>query len=332
MAIGTGKQRVLVAPDAFKGTITAGDVAAAIAAGLAEVGLAADPCPVADGGEGTAGIVGRALGGEPRRTAVGDALGRTVDAEFWLVGEDAYLDLAEASGLQRLDTAELDPGRASTAGTGELMLAAVAAGARRIFVAAGGSATVDGGAGAVAAIEAGRGLSGVELTVLCDVATVFEDAPAIYGPQKGASPAVVGLLEERLVALATSLPRDPRRLAMGGAAGGFAGGLWAALDARLVPGAPFVLDLLGFNARLRDAAAVIFGEGRLDSQSFLGKIGGEIVARAKAAGVPAYAAVGRDELDGPSAGYGIAAVVEAGDPVALRRAGAALGGIIGGAI
>ena len=316
---------VLVAPDAFKGTMSAFEVCAALAAGVEEAGGRADRCPVADGGEGTAEIVGRALGAEPREAEVADPLGRPTAASFWLAGEVAYLDLAAASGLSLLGEAERDPLRADTAGTGELALAARRAGATRLVLAAGGSATVDGGLGAVEAIAAGGGLAGCELTVLCDVQTPFELAPRIFGPQKGASPADVATLERRLEALAARLPADPRGRPMTGAAGGFAGGLWAALGAELRPGAPYVLDLLGFDARLAAADAVLFGEGQLDQQSFLGKIGGEVVRRAAVAGVPAYAVVGRSRLSPREAEQrGIAAVVEAGDPAALQRAAASI--------
>ena len=133
--------------------------------------------------------------------------------------------------------------------------------------------------------------------VLCDVRTPFERAPAVYGPQKGADAAMIGRLEERLGALAGRLPRDPRGVPMTGAAGGLSGGLWAACGATLEPGAPFVLDALDFDARMRASRAVVTGEGKLDEQTLEGKLVGEIGTRTRQAGVPLHAIVGTDRLD-----------------------------------
>ncbi len=322
-------RRVLVAPDSFKGTYSAVEVTAALADGLAETGVLADPCPVADGGEGTASVLRRPLGGEWRTAEVTDALGRPVSARFMLAGNEAYLDLAEASGLGDLAVEERDPVTATTFGTGQLMLAAHDAGAKRIVVAAGGSATVDGGAGAIQAINEAGGLEGCELAVLCDVVTPFELAAEVFGPQKGASPEQVEWLTQYLDLMASQLPQDPRGMPMGGAAGGFSGGLWAAFGAELLPGAPFVLDRLDFNRRLAEADAVIAGEGRLDSQSFDGKILGEILGRAATSinsPVPLHAVVGTLGLEPEEASSrGIASVTVAGDAAAFRQAGAEIG-------
>ena len=133
--------------------------------------------------------------------------------------------------------------------------------------------------------------------VLCDVRTPFEDAARVFGPQKGASPDDVRRLTRRLHALARRLDRDPRGVPMTGAAGGLSGGLWAAFGAELVPGASFVLDAIGFDARMRSARAVITGEGRLDRQSLAGKAVSEVATRARQAGVPCHAIVGRNALD-----------------------------------
>lgn len=314
--------RILVAPDSFKGTFSAEQVCEALAAGIEETGARADRCPVADGGEGTAEILRRALDGERHEATVTGPIGEPLRAGFAIAGHDAFIDLAEASGIAELAPGQLDPIKATTAGTGELMLAAREAGARRIFVAAGGSATVDGGAGAIDAIERAGGLGDSELSVLCDVNVPFEMAPAIFGPQKGASPAQVAQLEERLAKLAERWPRDPRGLPMGGAAGGFSGGLWAVLGARLMPGAAFVLGRLAFDRRLREATAVIAGEGALDEQSFMGKILGQIVKRARANGKPVHAVCGRSELSPEEAlAQGLDSVVEAGTLTALRDTG-----------
>ncbi|MGH2919674.1 MAG: glycerate kinase, partial [Solirubrobacteraceae bacterium] len=237
--------RVLVAPDSFKGTFDAATVADALAAGLERAGWDADRCPVADGGEGTMAILVGALGGELVPATASDPLGRPVDCRFGLVGDSAVVETAQASGLALVAPDERDPERASTRGTGEMILAAVAAGAQEIHVAAGGSATTDGGAGAIEAIRAGGGLGAARLVVLCDVETAFEDAPRIFGPQKGADPATVARLEQRLARFAAELPKDPRGVPATGAAGGLSGGLWAAFGAELRPGAPAVLDALG---------------------------------------------------------------------------------------
>jgi glycerate kinase len=287
--------RVLVAPDSFKGTLPAWEVAEACAAGIELAGCAPDPCPVADGGEGTMRIL-VARGGRVVRRSATDPLGRSIEAAIGIHGSDAIVEVAEASGLGLVAPEERDPERATTIGTGELILAAREEGASSILVAAGGSATVDGGAGAIDAIRAGGGLGESRLTVLCDVETTFEDAARVYGPQKGATPEAVGRLEARLDRLAAELSRDPRGVPMTGAAGGLAGGLWAELGAELVPGAECVLDALDFDARLARADAAIVGEGRLDPQSFEGKAVGRIVARCRHAGVPAHAIVGSTAL------------------------------------
>jgi glycerate 2-kinase len=312
--------RALVCPDSFKGTFSAVEVAAAIGAGLEEAGAEVDLCPAADGGEGTAETVRAAIGGEVRTAAAHDPLGRPIEASFVLVegGATAVVDTAAASGLPLVAAAERDAEAASTYGTGELIKAAVDAGARRVLLAAGGSATTDGGIGAIGALRA----DGIVLVVLCDVTTRFEDAAVVFGPQKGADAAAVARLTERLGRIAEELPRDPRGLPMTGCAGGLSGGLWAAFDAELRPGAEFVLDLLGFEERLAAADVVITGEGRIDSQSLEGKIVGQIAAACGAAGKPLHVVVGQDVL-GPAAAKsaGIKSITEAGTLPALRDAG-----------
>jgi glycerate 2-kinase len=316
---------VLVAPDAFKGTFRASEVAAAIGRGLERAGLMPpDLCPVADGGEGTLDALLPRLGGEVIAAEVHDPLGRPLRTGFGLVedGGTAIVETAAASGLSLVAEEERDAWAASTYGTGELIAAAVEAGARVVLVAVGGSATTDGGAGALEAIEEHGGLRGARLVVLCDVRTPFEDAPRVFAPQKGAGPAMVRRLEERLRSLAARWPRNPRGVPMTGCAGGLSGGLWAALGAVLEPGAPWVLDALDFDARMRAARAVVTGEGRLDEQTLQGKLVGEIGTRARQAGVPLHAVVGRDDLDR----FGkriidLQVVIEATDLAAMEEAG-----------
>jgi glycerate 2-kinase len=290
---------VLVAPDAFKGTLSASQVAKAIGSGLRAAGRQTDLLPVADGGEASAEILIDALGGRFESAVVSDPLGRSVSARYGLLndGDTAIVEVAEASGLTRLAEDERDAMRASSKGTGELILAAVAAGAKTVLVGAGSSASTDGGAGAIGAINSGGGLGEANLIVLCDVRSPFEEAAARYGPQKGADPAAVASLRKRLDALARRLPRDPRGQAMTGAAGGLSGGLWAAFAARLTAGSPYLLDRLGFDRRMRMARAVIVGEGTLDRSTLQGKAPFEIATRARQAGVPAYAIVGHNALD-----------------------------------
>src|SRR6478735_3253163 len=286
---------VLVAPDSFKGTFSAAQVAGAIGRGIERAGLMPpDLCPVADGGEGTLDALLPQLGGELRAVTVRGPLGAPVNTGFGLVedGGTAIVEMAMASGLGLV--AEKDAWNASTYGTGELIAAAAQAGAAVILVAVGGSATTDGGAGAIEAIEAAGGIGRAQIVVLCDVRTPFEDAPKVFGPQKGADAPMIARLEARLDELAQTLPKDPRGVPMTGAAGGLGGGLWAQYGATLEAGAPFVLDALDFDERMRAARAVVTGEGKLDEQTLQGEIG----TRTRQAGVPLHAIVGTDQLDG----------------------------------
>lgn len=290
----------LVAPDSFKGTFAAHEVAAALGRGLDQAGVPSDLCPAADGGEGTLAALTPAFGLELVTAPASDPLGRPLDATFGLGREGvAVVEVAAASGLPLVDPAERDAPAATTFGTGELIAAAIAAGARTVYVAVGGSATTDGGTGAVAAIEEAGGLDGAKLALICDVRTPFEDAARVFGPQKGADPETVKQLTRRLdqqaAAYAAEHGKDPRGVAMTGGAGGLAGALWAAYGAELVAGAPFVLNALGYDARMRAAKAVITGEGRIDHQSLVGKLISEAATRARQAGVPCHVVVGRNE-------------------------------------
>jgi glycerate kinase len=310
---------VLVAPDKFKGTLSAREAAIAIGSGLADAGL--DPVeamPLADGGEGTMEALVRARTGRMQPAEAGDPLGRPVNAAFALIdeGKTAVVEMAQASGLWRVATVERDPVGATTYGTGELIAAAIDAGAREVIVGAGGSATTDGGRGALEALGASfadekadlgelrRRLHGVRLKVACDVRNPLcgpSGAARAFGPQKGAGPRQVDELDERLSEWAElakrATGRDPAREPMAGAAGGLAGGLWAFAGAELRPGAALVLDALGFDERMREAFVVVTGEGRLDAQTMSGKTVFEVATRTRQAGVPCYAVVGRDELD-----------------------------------
>lgn len=328
MASASQRQTVLVAPDSFKGTLRATEVAAAVARGLERAGWVPDRCPVADGGEGTLEVLLTALGGETAGARAHDPLGREITAGFGLLedGRTAVVETAQASGLALVAEGERDPLAASTQGTGELVLAAVEAGAQVVLVGVGGSASTDGGAGAIRAIERAGGLRGGRLVVLCDVRTPFERAAEVFGPQKGADPDAVRRLARRLREQARRLPRDPRGVPMTGAGGGLAGGLWAAFGARLEPGAAFVLDALDFDPRARAARAVVTGEGRLDRQTLDGKAVGEVSVRCRQAGVPCHALVGSNALDRfDQRLLDLQTVDEAGTPAALARAAERLG-------
>lgn len=293
---------LVAAPDKFRGTATARDVARAVDRAASAAGWSCALLPMADGGEGTLD----ALGGSRRLTRVRGPLGSEVEAEWRLVRHDgrltAVIEMARASGLELVGGAEgNDPVVASTVGTGQLIVAAVAAGARRVVVGCGGSATTDGGLGAVEALGALAAsghrarLAGVEVVVACDVATRFVEAARVFAPQKGATPAQVALLERRLSQLAQRYA-DERGIDVGelsgsGAAGGLAGGL-ASLGATLVPGFELVAEATGLAHSLSGAQLVVTGEGHLDAQSLEGKVVGGVTGLAAAAGVPALVVVG----------------------------------------
>jgi glycerate kinase len=309
---------VLVAPDKFKGTFSAAEAAKAIASGLRASGREAEELPVADGGEGTAA----ALGGTPVPAPSHDALGRPVETFFsWLDdGHTAVVEAAAASGLWRLAPDELDPLAATSAGTGELIAAAIDAGARHVIVACGGTATVDGGRGMLEAL--GEVPRGTRFTAVCDVRTPWEEAAAVFGPQKGADRAAVTKLRRRLASRASKMRQDPRGVPMTGCGGGISGALWSELGAELTAGPSYVLDSIGFDERMRRAPFVVTGEGRLDESTLAGKAVAEVATRCRQAGVWCHAVVGEDRLDlfGRRV-LDLASVQEASDPRALRRAG-----------
>jgi glycerate kinase len=312
---------VLVAPDKFKGTFSAAAVAAALAAGLRDGGRAADELPVADGGEGT----GEALGGRPVPARALDPLMREVDAAYHVLdgGETAVVEASAASGLWRLAGDELDPRAAGSEGTGQLIAAAIEAGAQHVIVGCGGTATVDAGAGMLEAL--GAPPNGVRFTAVCDVQTPWEQAAAVFGPQKGADRATVRRLRRRLETRANSMKRDPRGVPMTGCGGGISGALWSELGAELAPGPSYVLDAIGFDERMRRAAFVVTGEGRLDQSTLAGKAVAEVATRCRQAGVWCHAVVGHSELDlfGTRV-LDLASVREARDLEAIRAAGRAL--------
>jgi glycerate kinase len=288
-------RKVVAAPDKFKGTITAADVARAIGQACWDMGVDCAEVPMADGGDG----ILEALGGPNRTSVVTGPLGDPLPAQWRLSKGTAVIEMARASGLAIVGGAEHnDPLDASTTGTGELIEHALDAGARRIIVGLGGSATTDGGFGAIRAITAIARLKQVELLVACDVTTPFTQAAEVFGPQKGASPAQVKLLTGRLERLAQMFLEefsvDVTTIEGSGAAGGLGGAL-AALGGRLVPGFELVADELDLYDHLDGADLVITGEGRLDGTSFDGKVVGGVAGLARDAGLPCAAIVGSVE-------------------------------------
>lgn len=324
-------QRVLIAADKFKGSLTAVEVAERVTAGLRRVvpGADVEALPVADGGDGTVAAA-VAAGFERHERKVAGPLGQEVTAAFALRGDTAVVEMAEASGLQRLPRGVFAPLTASTYGSGELLRAALDAGARTIVFGVGGSATTDGGAGMLSALGArfldadgepvppgGGGLadlvradltgldprlSAVDLVLASDVdnpLTGPTGAPAVYGPQKGASPDDVDLLDAALADFAKVLEAEagPRAaeyaVAPGaGAAGGIGYGALL-LGARFRPGIEVMLDVLGFAPALERASLVITGEGSLDEQTLHGKAPAGVAAAARAAGKEVVAVCGR---------------------------------------
>jgi glycerate kinase len=317
----------IVAPDKFRGSLTAAAAADAMAAGVEAAGFSARRMPLADGGEGTLDALLAARGGSTRAATVTGPLGEPVAAQWALLPDGtAVVEMARASGLHlvtgrspsqapapattvgRAAVAAVgmrnDPLRASTRGTGELIAAALRGGARRVIVGVGGSATTDGGLAAVEAL--GWSLAGHDVTVACDVATPFLDAATVYGPQKGATSAQVSLLTGRLARLAEVYEErtrvDVTVLEGGGAAGGLAGGL-AAIGAHLEPGFDVVARAAGFDDALAGAELVVTGEGKLDATSFEGKVVGGVLEWAADEGVAQRVVIvgqatheGRDEL------------------------------------
>ena len=290
---------VLAAPDKFRGTATASEIAAAVAAAAAGASGSCDRAPMADGGEGTL----ESLGGATRSSVVTGPLGEPVAAPWRLSRGVAVIEMARASGLEAAGgAAGNDPVGATTAGTGELVAEAVSAGARRVVVAVGGSATTDGGLGALKALPSEARMRGVEMVVACDVRTGFLDAAAVFGPQKGASPAQVELLSRRLRRLAQIYEGDygvdVTAMPGAGAAGGLAGGL-AARGASLVDGFELVAEEVDLFDRIGRADLVVTGEGRYDATSLEGKVVGGVARLAAEAGAEVLAVVGSADPAAP---------------------------------
>jgi glycerate 2-kinase len=283
-----GARTVVAAFDKFRHTATAIQLCGAVGDVAWELGWTCRTRPVADGGEGTLDVL-LANGGIRRTTTVTGPLGVPVEADWLLREHTAFIEMARASGLGVIGGAENNrPLDASTRGTGELAVAAINEGAKKLVIALGGSATTDGGLGALQAMEPLVRFKSVDVLVACDVETLFVDAARVFGPQKGASPAQVNLLTRRLESLAERYMRDRgvdvRDVIGGGAAGGLAGGL-VSIGGRLQSGFSLVSDEVGLPESLDGADLVITGEGFLDAESFNGKVVGGVAELARHAGV-----------------------------------------------
>ena len=353
--------RVLIAPDKFKGTLTAREAARAIEAGWRRgaPGSETETVPMADGGEGTLDALLAALGGERRTERITGPLGDPVEAEYAIVdsagGRLGVVEMARASGLDLVSAGRRDPKRATTRGTGELILAAARGGVTSILVCVGGSATNDAGAGMAQALgirlldERGRDirpggaglldLARIDATALDAavraarfVAATDVDNPltgphgssAVYGPQKGATPEDVLLLDRALGHFAAVVHRDlgvdVREVRGAGAAGGLGAGLVAFLGARLRPGVDVVIEAVGLVQRVQGADVVVTGEGSFDAQSLRGKAPAGVLRVAAEARVPAVVLCGRREAEAP--GVLVASLAERfGERDAMERPG-----------
>jgi glycerate kinase len=255
----------LCCPDKFRGSLTAAEAAAAMAAGLRDAGFAASELPLADGGEGTLDVLLATRKGRRVTTRVTGPLGDPVDADWGLLDDGtAVIEMAKASGLALVD--KNDPLKAHTQGVGELLIEAAKQGATHAIVAVGGSASTDGGLGALTALNHTLPL---KVTVACDVQTRFVDAARVFAPQKGATPTDVIALEGRLRALERRYRL--KDLPGAGAAGGLAGGL-AAIGATLQSGFDVVAEAVNLQQRMDGVDLVVTGEGKLDRSSLDGKV------------------------------------------------------------
>ncbi|MDB5127581.1 glycerate kinase [Mucilaginibacter sp.] len=323
---------ILIAPNAFKNSLTAGVAALAIEKGLQQSNLnCTTQCfPIADGGDGTAAIIIQQLQGKLVSMQVHDPLGRIITASFGLIedGKTAVIEMADASGLRLLKADELNPLRASSYGTGEMVKKALELGVNKILIAMGGSATVDGATGILSALDikflAGdsRELnnlpeslielksidhSGIdprilncEVIVLCDVDNMLlgdNGSAAVFGPQKGADANAVKKLDTALAKFNdVTLQQFGKNMATakyGGTAGGAAAGLYAHINASLVNGIDYLLQLTNFDQSLQKSDLLITGEGSIDEQTLNGKGPFGAASRAKAKGIPIIGLAGK---------------------------------------
>ncbi len=328
-------RQILIAPNAFKNSLSAQAVAEAIQRGLLNSKLVCTcTCfPVADGGDGTGELIMQKCNGVRYEAIVKDPIGRDIKAAYGIInnGDACLIEMAGASGLRLLKTTELNPLRATSFGTGQLIKSALDKGVRSFILCMGGSATVDGGCGILSALgirfldSEGNELTDLperlvdleaidfsklderilscEITVLCDVDNKLlgvDGAAAVFGPQKGASPDNVKKLEQALTKLTEITLQqtgiDLASIAFGGTAGGAAAGLHGIINARLVNGIKYFLDITAFDTALQKASIVITGEGSIDDQTLQGKAPFGVAFRAKELGRPVIALAGKVPL------------------------------------
>jgi glycerate 2-kinase len=327
---------LLIAPNAFKNSLNAQQAAIAISKGFIQSKLdcTCECFPIADGGDGTAELIIKKCEGEIINAEVHDPLGRKISASFGLIdeGKTAVIEMANASGLRLLDSKELDPLHVTSFGTGEQIKMALDHGATKIIIAMGGSATVDGASGMLKALglrflnaeevelhdlpadlvhlasvdvsHLDKRILQSEVIILCDVDNLLlgdNGAAAMFGPQKGASAEGVIKLDEALAQFATIAFRQTKKditaIKYGGTAGGASAGLHAFINARLVNGIEYFLDLTGFDKALEKTNLVITGEGSIDEQTLQGKGPFGVAHRAKENGLPVVALAGKVPLE-----------------------------------
>ncbi|HEY2582653.1 MAG TPA: glycerate kinase [Mucilaginibacter sp.] len=326
---------ILIAPNAFKNSLNATDVAEAIREGfmLSQLNCNAVCFPIADGGDGTGRLIVEKCNGKLLYREVHDPLGRKINSPFGLIdnGKTAVIEMADASGLRLLKKDELDPLQASSYGTGELIKFALDEGVTKIIIAMGGSATVDGGCGILHALGAtfldanerslravpgdlinmakvdisgfDKRIAGCEIVVLCDVENKLlgqQGSAYVFGPQKGATPAEVNLLENFLknfAEVSTEYGIDMAGAKHSGTAGGAAAGLYAFLNAKLVNGIDYFLSLTNFDNALQDADVLVTGEGSIDLQTLHGKGPYGVALKAKMKNIPVIGIAGQVPLD-----------------------------------
>jgi glycerate kinase len=323
---------IVIAPNAFKNSLSAPDAAEAIRSGLKESGLPfiITSFPIGDGGDGSASLIVKNGNGTLFDTEANDPIGRKIKSSFGVVdeGRTAVIELADISGLKLLSATELDPLHTSTFGTGELIRAALNKGVRKIILCVGGSATVDGGCGIMQALgirfldssnkmltqlpenliyldsidssALDQRILNIEFIILCDVNNRLlgeKGAAAVFGPQKGASMKDIVLLETALTRLREitlfQTGKDMNAMRHGGAAGGVAAGLNIFLNATLVQGIEYFLDITGFDEILREADILITGEGSIDLQTLEGKGPFGVARRARERNIPVIAVGGQ---------------------------------------
>lgn len=314
--------RILLAPNAFKGSLSAFDFCKILTSELEACGFQTTSLPLGDGGDGTAEIIAHYLYASPIRTQTEDALGRVRLATYYLKGNTAIIELAEACGLKHLKRNEYDILNTNTAGFGILINHAIQQGANKLILCIGGSASVDGGTGALEKMgltiisdniyrnkvidikqfdidHLQQKFKDIDITILCDVDNFIcgpKGAAKVFAPQKGASSEQVVLLEKQLHHWADLLKlntgKDVINLKHGGAAGGIAAAMYALLNAKLISGSEYCLSISHFCEHLSQAHIVITGEGKIDKQSLYGKIPGTIAMLCRKQGVPVYAVAG----------------------------------------